>query len=430
MTVTPEFSYSERAKRATDQPISFLIAYAVANPKIISLAAGLVDYETLPTETLRELVDEVLTDPERGKAALQYGTTAGLESLRQALYTHMAGLDGKTAATFPGSPSEVVVTTGSQQLLHLLTDLLVDPGDIVITAWPTYFVYTGALATLGAEVRSIDMDEDGVVPDALDAVLAKLRAGGELSRVKILYTCPFHQNPMGITMSAARRPQILDIVRRYSIDHRILILEDAAYRELTYEGDPPTSIKSYDTDNEFVALLQTFSKPFSPGLKTGYGLLPNDLIDPVILNKGGRDFGSANVAQHLLDVAISTGAYAKHVALLCARYARKRDAMLKSIECKIAPLLPGEIEWTRPTGGMYVWLTLPERIDTGREGPLFQGAIEEGVLFVPGEYCYPNDPTRTVPKNTIRLSFGVPNEAEIEQGIGRLSRALSRALRE
>ena len=424
----PDFSYSERAKRATDQPISFLISYAVANPQIISLAAGLVDYETLPTEPLRELANEVLASPDRGKSALQYGTTVGLESLRQSLYTHMASLDGESAAAFPGSPDKVVVTTGSQQLLHLLTDILVDPGDIVITGWPTYFVYTGALATLGAEVRGIEMDEDGMIPDMLDAALEKLRVDGDLSRVKLVYTCPFHQNPTGLTLSVARRPQILDIVRRYSTDHRILVLEDAAYRELTYEGDPPASIKSYDSENKFVALLQTFSKPFSPGLKTGYGLLPDDLIDPVILNKGGRDFGSSNLAQHLLDAAITTGAYANHVELLCDRYARKRDAMLTSIESRIAPLLPGEIEWTRPSGGMYVWLTLPGRIDTGREGPLFQFAIEEGVLFVPGEYCYPYDPTRSVPNNAIRLSFGVPNEQEIDQAIENLSRALRRVL--
>src|SRR5690606_11457796 len=138
------------------------------------------------------------------------------------------------------------------------TDILVEPGDIVITEWPSYFVYAVALESFGAEVRCVEMDEDGMIPEKLDALLAELAVADQLHRVKIVYTCDYHQNPTGITLSAERRPQVLEIVKRYSTQHRILLLEDAAYRELTYSGDAPPSIKRFDADNQFVALAQTF----------------------------------------------------------------------------------------------------------------------------------------------------------------------------
>ena len=156
------FSLSKRACRATDQPISYLMSQALANPNLISLAAGLVDYETLPIAEVRDLFQSMLAESAAARSALQYGTTNGFEPLRAALYEHLAQLDGLDADAYPGSADELIVSTGSQQLLHLLTDVLVDPGpppDIVITAWPSYFVYTGALGSAGATVRSVDVDE-------------------------------------------------------------------------------------------------------------------------------------------------------------------------------------------------------------------------------------------------------------------------------
>lgn len=418
------FGLSARAHRAVDQPISFLMAEALRRPGLISLAAGFVDYQTLPAEPMRRLCDRLLADPDTARAALQYGTTMGYPPLREALFEHMAALDGLSVTELPGSPEQVVVSTGSQQLLHILTDLMVDPGDIVITAWPSYFVYTGALSAFGAVVRSVGMDEHGIRPDALEALLASLEDEGALGRVKIVYVQSHHQNPTGLTLAAERRAPIFDLVRRYSekAGHRILLIEDAAYRELTYEGEAPPSIKRLDTDNDTVALLQTFSKPFAPGIKTGYGLLPGDLAEPVLLSKGGRDFGSPNLQQYLLNEAIRTGAYAGQVENVCAAYRAKRDAMLEALDEHL-----GGVEgasWTRPTGGLYVWLTLPDAIDTGRHGKLFNAALDAGMLFVPGEYCYPTDPARTIPNHTIRLSFGVPSVGQIHEGIERLAAAV------
>ncbi len=420
----PMFAFSHRARHAADQPISYLMAEALANPGLISLAAGFVDYETLPTEATRSLLDGLLADPAAARAALQYGTTAGLPALRERLYRHLATLDDAVPDGYPGSPDDLVVTTGSQQLLHLLTDLLVDPGDIVVTAWPSYFVYSGALSAFGAQVRSVDSDEHGMIPQRLESLLAELDAAGQLNRVKLVYVCSYHENPTGRTLSAERRPRIVEIVRRFSRDHRILILEDAAYRELKFDGTAPPSMKRFDPGNEFVALLQTFSKPFAPGLKTGYGLLPRELVEPLCLQKGGRDFGSANLCQHLLERAMTSGAFTSHIERLRQAYAVKRDAMLAALEEHLGDFEPRHTSWTRPRGGLYVWLTLPPHIDTGRHSPLFTRSLELGVLFVPGEYCYPPDETRQPSRHTIRLSFGVPSVEQIERGIARLAEAL------
>jgi len=416
--------FSAQAARTAEQPISYLMAQAVDNPDVISLAAGLVDYETLPSKEVAGLLGGLLRDPAAAKTPLQYGTTEGLAELRRVLLEHVASLDGLRPDELNASPDDLVITTGSQQLLFMLTDVLVDPGDIVITSWPSYFVYAGALQTFGAEVRCVDMDEGGMIPEALEALLERLARDGLLPRVKILYFCSYHQNPTGITLSADRRPVILDVVKRHSTERPILIIEDAAYRELTYGGDPPPSIKRYDTDSRFVALVQTFSKPFAPGVKTGYGLLPPDLVEPVVLQKGSHDFGSANLCQHLLLAAMRQGVYARHVEKLCRHYAAKRNAMLEALDEHLGDFAPDQTRWTRPSGGLYIWLTLPTDVDTGRDGQLFRRALDNGVLYVPGAYCYPNDPTRTTPTNTLRLSFGVPTIEEIRTGIARLASAI------
>ena len=422
--VCEAFGFSARAVNAVDQPISFLMELALARPELISLAAGFVDYQTLPGEDARQILHDILSDPAAARAALQYGKTQGINELREAAYNHLAECDGVDPADFPGSPDDLVLTTGSQQMLHILADMLIDPGDVVITAWPSYFVYTGALSVFGATVRAVDIDDDGIIPEKLDELLAELDASGQLHRVKMLYTVSHHQNPTGITLSQDRRPQLLDIVKKYSTHNRILILEDNAYRELTYEGDPPKSIKSFDTDNEHVALLHTFSKPFAPGLKTGYGLLPSDICEKAMILKDGRDFGSANLAQHVMLKAVQNGAFERQVKTLCQAYTRKRDAMLDALDEHLGGFMPDQTHWTHPTGGLYVWLTLPESIDTSRTGPLFEKAVEKGMFYVPGNYCYPADPTRTVPKNQVRLSFGVPSVEQNREGIRMLAEAV------
>ena len=417
---------SQKAARTREQPINYLIDVAMTRPGLISFAAGLVDRDHLPVEDVRRLTAGLLDDPAVGKVVLQYGTTHGLASLRARLLEHNARLDGVAPAEVGLTPDHVVLTTGSQQALYLIADVMVDPGDIVLAVAPSYFVYTGTLTSLGADVRTVGMDAGGMKidgPDGVDARLQQLEEAGEIDRVKFVYAQTYHDNPTGLTLAADRRPQLLDLARRWSdkLGRRLLVVEDAAYRELNYDADPPPSLKSLDTGNTLVAQCQTFSKPFAPGLKLGYCVLPGDLVGPILQQKGNHDFGGANLTQHLADRALADGTYEKHVARLIAGYRPKRDAVLAALDRHLGTV--AGVSWTRPTGGLYVWLTLPAGCDTRREGPLFADCLDRGVMYVPGDYCYTQaDP----PTHELRLSFGHVLPDQIELGIKRLSAAIRR----
>src|SRR5262245_30406090 len=324
--------FSRKSQRTADQPISYFMQQAVENPNLISLAAGLVDPGSLPAGEIQHALSSLLGHPASARAALQYGTTQGYAPLRDRLVTRAAALDGLTPQELSVSAEDVVITSGSQQLLYLVGQMLLDPGDIVITEAPSYFVYQGTLNSLGLRTLSVPMDEDGMNTDALADLLARLERRGELDRVRLIYVVDYFQNPSGLTLSLPRRRHLLELARRYSRRQRILILEDAAYRELRYEGPDLPSIKSFDTSNEYVLLAMTFSKPCAPGLKTGYGLLPRELMGPLLRLKGNHDFGSNNFTQHLLDRLIESGAYARHVAELCRVYRHKRDTLLQNLE--------------------------------------------------------------------------------------------------
>jgi 2-aminoadipate transaminase len=423
---TAPLRLSGRAEQTEDQPISYFMQQAVENPGLISLAAGLVDAESLPAADVSAALDEILGDPVSARAALQYGTTNGYAPLRAQVLQHVLALDGMTAADLSLSPDDVVVTTGSQQLLYMLGELLLDPGDIVITEAPSYFVYHGTLTSLGVRTLSVPMDEHGMNIEALEQLLQRLDREGELGRVRLIYTVDYFQNPTGLTLSLPRRRHLFDLVKRYSKQQRILILEDAAYRELRYEGRDVPSIKSLDRHNEYVILAMTFSKPLAPGVKTGYGVLPRDLVDPCLRFKGNHDFGSSNLTQHLLHRLLVSGAYHAHVRRLCEVYRGKRDALLQALAAEF-PAASG-FRWTHPEGGLYVWLSCPEGVPTGPGASLMQAALREGVLYVPGEFCFvPQDGVR--PDRDARLSFGVAAPEQLREAVRRLGQAVRSARR-
>lgn len=423
MTV-PGFGLSNKALRTQEQPISFLLAAAVGNPNLISLAAGLIDCESLPTEDLRLLADEILGDVRAGRIALQYGTTPGLRELRELLLDHLCRMEECQATDLSLKPDNCVVTSGSQQALYILSDLLINPGDIVIASAPTYYVYAGTLSSAGAQVLSVPMDEQGMRTDLLEELLTDLDRKGQIERVKIIYEVTYYQNPSGLTLSTERRRRLVDLARRFSRNHRILVIDDAAYREIRFDGPTWPGLKRFDPENRFVATCMTFSKSLSAGLKTGYVFLPDDLVDPFLQQKGNHDFGSCNFVQHVICRAMQQGVYRKHVEKVRQAYRLKRDAMLEALEEHLGDLT-SQVAWTRPNGGMYVWLSLPESIDTSRNHFLFRRCVEKGVLYVPGEYCYASPP---VPINKIRLSYGVQDPASIREGVRRLAEAVREAM--
>jgi 2-aminoadipate transaminase len=411
---------SAASLRTTEQPINYFIQQALENPRLISLAAGLVDPLSLPADELAEATAHVLGRSDRARAALQYGTTHGYPPLRDKLLAHVAALDGVTPADLSLMADDVVLTTGSQQLLYLVSELLFDPGDIIITEAPSYFVYQSALNTFGVQTRTVPMDEDGMDTAALAALLARMERDGELSRLKLIYVCDYFQNPTGRTLSLPRRRHLLELAERYSKHQRIFILEDAAYRELRYDGVDVPSVKSLDRDNRHVLLAMTFSKPCAPGLKTGYGVLPRELIAPLLHLKGNHDFGSCNLTQHVLDRLLETGAYARHVEQLRHVYREKRDELLTALDAEFGLARQVGVRWTHPEGGLYVWLMFPPEMRTGPDSPLMRAALREGVLYVPGRFCYVGG---NVPDHEARLSFGVVPREQIREAVRRLARA-------
>lgn len=414
---------SRRADWASEQAISFLMAQGVENRNVVSLAAGLVDEETLPVALCRQLFQELLSDDRQGRAMLQYGTTPGAEGLRREVVEHLSRLEGTTTSDLALNPGQVVLTAGSQQLLSLVADTLLDPGDICFVAAPTYFVFLGVLNGVGARTIAIPADDDGMRIDVLAQEIEQVAVRGELDRVKLIYVVSDFENPSGVCLSDTRRQQLVELVRRWSKQQRIHILEDAAYRELRYDGECIPSLWSHDTTREYVILAQTFSKSFSPGVRVGFGVLPSGLVTPVCNRKGNEDFGSPHLNQQLLALALRSGRYQQHVQDVRAGYRRKRDAFLAALKESFAGT--PQVQWIEPQGGLYVWMTLPEHISTGFQSDLFQSAVrEQQVMYVPGELGYVTEsPTRR--RCQMRLSFGVQNETGLVQGAQRLASAVA-----
>jgi 2-aminoadipate transaminase len=388
--MTLSIPLSAAAHRTKPSSISQLMHTALENPNMVSLAAGFVDQQSLPVEIAHLKTADMLSDPCDGRRSLQYGTTCGDPRLRVRLIEYL------------------------------------DPGDIVLVESPTYFVFLGPVNTRGARAIRVPIDEHGLRLDALEATLRRLEQSGELERVKLIYTIPEHANPTGISLAAERREPLVELARRWSKKQRIFVLEDAAYRGLSFTGDEPPTLWSADREADTVILARTFSKTLSPGLKIGYGVLPQALVDPILGLKANHDFGSANFNQQLLERILSDGSYDGHLETLTDLYRRKCAVFLDALDENVGAL-DSEVQWTRPQGGLFVWMTVPPGLDTSFEGPLFSQCLHEGVIYVPGDHAFAPEPG-PVPKNHIRLTFGVPTESELIEGTRRLAAALNGCL--
>jgi 2-aminoadipate transaminase len=417
---------SAAATRTNPSSISHLMQTALENPGIVSLAAGFVDQRSLPVELVAGAVTDLLDNPTEGRRALQYGTTIGDLRLRTRLVEFLERSDRRSRGSYTEAIPRTVVTTGSAQLIYLVCQALLDPGDIVLVESPTYFVFLGPIETLGARAIGVPIDDGGLCLDRLEATLAALESQGELDRVKMIYTIPEHANPTGISLAADRRQPLLDLARRWSKTHRIFVLEDAAYRSLSFGAAEPPSLWSLDQEGDTVILARTFSKTLSPGLKTGYGVLPRELVNPIITLKANHDFGSANLNQQLIERILADGSYDRHVAKLTDLYREKCQVFLSALDEHVGSL-DIDVQWTRPNGGLFVWMTVPADLDASFEGPLFSQCLREGVLYVPGDYAFAREPG-PVPTNHLRLTFGVPAEVELVEGARRLARALCACL--
>jgi len=445
-------AFSKMGRRTQAPPISWLMKLPLDHPSLISLAAGFTDNESLPVAEARALLNEILGSSKTGRMALQYGTTVGDASLRRLTADRLWQLDSsggtrstaslidrKRATTVRAgvgpSPRELkeiysleraVITSGSQQLLYMLTECLCDPGDVVLVEDPTYFVYLSIVQSHGLQCRGVRLAGDGIDLAHLEQTLKSLQRSGELKRVKMLYLVSYYQNPTGITTSFVKKVEALKMLKQFerAAGHPIYLLEDAAYRELRFAGDDVPSALAANGAGERVIYAGTYSKPFATGARVGFGILPEPLLDAVLRVKANHDFGTSNLLQQLLSRALASCRYEKHLSALRRRYARKAVAMVKAMR----EHFPADVRWEEPRGGLYVWARLPGSVKSGLKSKLFQSALKHGVLYVPGELCYADDPTRRKPNHELRISFGSATEADIRAGIARLGATLSELL--
>src|SRR4051794_13741334 len=385
-------SYADRAHGMRASEIRAL--FAVANrPEVVSLAGGMPYLEGLPLDVLADVAAHVVAA--QGTTALQYGSGQGDETLREQILEVMR-LEGIDA-----HPDDVVVTTGSQQALDLVTRIFVDPGDVVIAEAPSYVGALGVFRAYQADVVHVPLDDDGLVPEALESALRRLRAEGR--RVKLLYTVPNHHNPAGVTLSAQRRPQIVEIARR----HGVLVLEDDPYGLLGFEGDPLPSLHSHDPES--VIYLGSFSKTFAPGFRVGWAVAPHAVREKLVLASESAILCPSAFSQLAVATYLEDHDWKHQVGVFRDLYRERAAATLDAL----ADLLPSA-RWTTPRGGFYVWLTLPEGLDATAMLPR---AVTERVAYVPGTAFYADGQGR----ESMRLSYCYPTSDRIREGIRRLA---------
>lgn len=394
--------YSAGARVMTRSLIRELLKLTQAK-NIISFAGGLPDPATFPVEELKAITLTVLErEPQR---ALQYGPTEGDARLRGELVKWMAK-DGIRATA-----DQVLITIGSQQGLDLIGRVFLDPGDIVLVERPSYMAALQVFRSYRAEMVGVELDDDGLRPDRLEETLARLERSGR--RAKLLYVVPDFQNPSGVTLAAGRREQILALARA----HRLLVVEDNPYRELRFEGSAPPPLAALDRDGR-VIYLSTFSKTLCPGLRIAWIAAQDELIKSFVTAKQGMDLCCPAFTQAIAAEFCARGHLLGRVAPIAALYRRKRDVMLAAL----AREMPEGVTWTHPAGGLFLWLRLPEGMD-GEQ--MLRAAIEEeAVAYVVGSGFYADGGG----KNTMRLNFSFPSEADLEEGIRRLARLVRRRL--
>jgi 2-aminoadipate transaminase len=416
-------SLSALARRTPEPPISWLMKMTLDHPQLISLAAGFTDSESLPVREAHHLLQHMLRSAKTARSSLQYGSTQGDPVLRRLTAEHVQREDGSDAGRVY-APGRTLITHGSQQLLYLVTECLCDPGDIVLVEDPTYFVYLGIAQSHGLRCRGIPLTPDGLDLAALERTLESLKSRGELKRVKLLYLVSYFQNPSGVTTSFAKKQAALALLRRYerAAGHPIYLLEDAAYRELRFAGEDTKSALAEKRFGDRVIYAGTYSKPFASGVRVGFGLLPEPVFAAAVRVKGNHDFGTSNLLQQLLAAALASCRYKAHLPIMRARYAKKAAVMVRAIRRHF----PAGVRWVEPRGGLYVWASLPAEVRSGVKSKLFRAALRDDVLYVPGELCYAEDPTRPRPDCDMRLSFGGATEADIRRGIARLGAVLHR----
>ncbi len=390
--------FSTRATVTRSSAMRDLMALT-AQPQVISLAGGLPDMSAFPGEVMAKITAQVAA--EASTRALQYGPTEGLDDVREAIAEVMAA-EGMTGI----DPDDILVTTGGQQVIDLVCRTLIDPGDVIIAEAPTYPGAVPCFGSFQADVVQIELDGDGMRIDLLEETLDRLAAEGR--RPKFIYTIPTFHNPAGVTMSLPRRKRLVEVAR----ERELLVLEDNPYGLLRYEGEPLPTLYSLD-GGAFVIYLGTFSKILSAGLRVGWAVAPGPVFHKLNIGKQAADLCSPSLSQLFVSTYFRSGLWPQLLATFKEIYLRRRDVMLDALAEFFGP----EAVWTHPQGGLFLWATLPDYIDTT---DLLVRALEEDVAFVPGRAAYLDGRGGS----SMRLNFSGVTEDDIREGVRRIGKVV------
>ncbi len=392
--------YAHRAAHMKPSEIRSLFAVA-SRPEIVSLAGGMPNLSAIPMDMMAGIVETLIKD--HGQEALQYGSGQGHPQLREQICDVMA-LEGIKA-----NPNDVLVTTGSQQALDLISRIFIDPGDVVLVEAPSYVGALGTFAQYEASVVHVEMDQNGLIPEALRQAIKTLRYQGR--RIKFLYLIPNYQNPAGVLLPADRRTEILDICR----SEKIFIVEDNPYGLLGFDRPSPNAMRAEDSEN--VIYLGSFSKTIVPGFRIGWALVPQSLKEKLVIASESSILCPSNFSQMAIASYLANQPWREQIASFCALYKVRRDAMLSALDA----YFPKAATWTKPAGGFYVWVTLPPEIDTKAMVPR---AIAAKVAYVPGTAFYADG----FGSWSLRLSYCYPTPERITQGVMALSKVVEQEM--
>jgi DNA-binding transcriptional MocR family regulator len=392
--------YAARAVGMTASEVRALFAVA-SRPEVVSLAGGMPNLSALPLDSIATEAAGVISRD--GQVALQYGSAHGLPELREQISEVMA-LEG-----VKGHPDDLVVTVGSQMALDMVTRIFCDPGDVVLAEGPSYVGALGTFAAYQASVLHVEMDEAGLVPEALRAALTAAESHGR--RVKFLYTIPNFHNPAGVTLAVRRRAEILDICAR----HGVLVVEDNPYGLLGFDGQTYPALRSMDADN--VVYLGSFSKTFAAGLRVGWVLAPHAVREKLVLAAEAATLCPPTLNQLIVSRYLATHDWQGQIKTFQQAYRERRDAMLAALDQH----MPAGCSWTRPDGGFFVWMTVPAGVDTKAMLPR---AVTARVAYVSGTGFYADG----LGSRQLRLSFCYPTPERIREGVRRLASVLAEEL--
>jgi 2-aminoadipate transaminase len=398
-------SFADRTKNMQSSAIRELLK--ISNlPGVISFAGGLPSPDVFPVKQFQAASEKVLR--ENGSKALQYGVTEGYVPLREEICDYCESFGIQTDV------ENTLITNGSQQALDLIGKIFIDPGDLILAEEPTYLGAIQAWKAYGGQFAAVDTDEYGMIPESLEEKMSL--------NPKLLYLLPNFQNPSGKTLPLERRKKILDIVTRYNLP----VIEDDPYGQLRYEGEDLPTVLELDskargeTGMDYkgnVIYLSTFSKIMSPGIRLAWAIAPQDVIFKLVQAKQGADLCTANFVQMVAHEVASGGFLYEHIKIIRELYGGRRDLMVEMID----EVFPSEVSYIRPHGGLFLWVTAPERIDTKE---MLTTAIEEKVAYVPGPAFYANGGGTCC----MRLNFSFASDDEIRTGMARLGNALKREL--